>query len=789
MTVVAKLNILLGADGKGLERALDGVTDKLQKTGKQWQQVGKTLSTRVTLPLAAAGLASFKMASDAEEAANKFNVVMGGAADSVRDRLEKLTETIPLTRSEMEGLAAGIQDMLVPMGLAREEAAGMSADMVQLAGDLGSFNNESPDRVLEAMQSALAGASEPMRRYGVDTRVARLEALALEAGLIKQGEALDNTAMAQAVMLAIQKDSTDAMGDAARTVDSTANQYKFLFRNIRELAITIGQVLIPIITPLIQKLNDVVEWLADLDRGTQTLIVAMTGLAAAIGPVVFALGTMSLVVGKLAAVLTASMIPAIVLFARNLAFLVTSIKSVGDAGAALALLFGPTGLLVAGFAAFAVVAGIFIRDSINMRKEQKALEQQFKDTKEALGGLTEAQAQTAIRNLTATFEEQKQKVIELAAEYQKAEDKLTGRGSGSADKTNLKIQLDQANAELVRTGELLEAARQRMHDLGETAADALAPATGGDGEGGVVAPMIHDFGRATDELNNLRDRLDDLLYEESKGGESEALKPVRDEIKSALDDIAMLESAIARMNSEAGQTIAGMGAPGARDVTSSRDGIDTGPITMPDTVKPIEEGNKALEWTEAQLGAVQVAAQGFGDAISNAFAALVTGSQSAAGAFASSMLSAIASIADAFANLWIAEGVSMAASGNFAGAAGKFAAAAAVKAIGGMIAGGARAVSQASRVDTRATGGPVAPGQPTWVGERGPEMIVPKMAGTVFSNQQSMAMAGGGGINARDALDMLGAKPRIMSPNEAATDSWWREFADVLIPATARRNG
>src|SRR3954467_10946611 len=38
----------------------------------------------------------------------------------------------------------------------------------------------------------------------------------------------------------------------------------------------------------------------------------------------------------------------------------------------------------------------------------------------------------------------------------------------------------------------------------------------------------------------------------------------------------------------------------------------------------------------------------------------------------------------------------------------------------------------------RATGGPVSPGRPYWVGERGPELFVPASAGSV-------AAAGGGG--------------------------------------------
>lgn len=276
---------------------------KMQRVGRQMQTTGARLTAGVTLPLAAIGAAAVKMSADAEEAANKFNVVMGESADDVRERFLELRDTLPLTLDEMERLSAGVQDLLVPFGVARDEAAQMSANMVELAGDVASFNNVSPERVLEAISSALAGSSEPMRRFGVDTRVARLEALALSEGLIEVGEELDSTATAQAVLIAIQRDSTDAMGDAARTVDSTANQMRFLARDVREATQALGDSLIPVARSLIGALRPVIQAFTDLSPRTRTAVVAVGALVAAVGPLIFVLGTL---VRSLGAVATAA---------------------------------------------------------------------------------------------------------------------------------------------------------------------------------------------------------------------------------------------------------------------------------------------------------------------------------------------------------------------------------------------------------------------------------------------------------------------------------------------------
>ena len=52
-------------------------------------------------------------------------------------------------------------------GLGATEAAKFSTTMVQLAGDLGSFNDVPTADALAAIQSGLMGQAEPLRNFGV----------------------------------------------------------------------------------------------------------------------------------------------------------------------------------------------------------------------------------------------------------------------------------------------------------------------------------------------------------------------------------------------------------------------------------------------------------------------------------------------------------------------------------------------------------------------------------------------------------------------------------------------
>ncbi|KKM61800.1 hypothetical protein LCGC14_1528140 [marine sediment metagenome] len=263
----------LTTDNRRANRGIDDTKRKAQGLDQTFQQIGKNLSgfgdrmtVGVTLPILAAGAAAFKMASTAEEASNKFDIVMGGSADRVRAKLALLEGQIPLTTGEFLGLSAGIQDLLVPMGLARDAGADMSATFVEIAGDVAAFNDVPVAQVLADIKSGLVGSSEPLFKYGVDTRVAALETVALANGLIKEGEKLTDVARAQAVLLQIQAQTTDATGTAAREAEGAAASTAFFMREIKQLAETMGAQLLPVITPLIQKLTETVKWFGDLSR-------------------------------------------------------------------------------------------------------------------------------------------------------------------------------------------------------------------------------------------------------------------------------------------------------------------------------------------------------------------------------------------------------------------------------------------------------------------------------------------------------------------------------------------
>lgn len=74
-------------------------------------------------------------------------------------------------------------------------------------------------------------------------------------------------------------------------------------------------------------------------------------------------------------------------------------------------------------------------------------------------------------------------------------------------------------------------------------------------------------------------------------------------------------------------------------------------------------------------------------------------------------------------------------------------------------------------IGARAAGGPVMRNQPYLVGEKGPELFVPRSSGRITPNHQ-LALAGGGTL--RLDLASLPPRPAAVTPDALATDDWWR---------------
>ena len=88
---------------------------------------------------------------------------------------------------------------------------------------------------------------------------------------------------------------------AATMQDNLAGQLTILKSQLEELAISIGEILMPYIRQIVGWIQGLVDWLNSLDEGTKKIIVTVALVAAALGPVLIVIGK---VVGAVGTIMT-----------------------------------------------------------------------------------------------------------------------------------------------------------------------------------------------------------------------------------------------------------------------------------------------------------------------------------------------------------------------------------------------------------------------------------------------------------------------------------------------------
>ena len=206
-----------------------------------------------------------KAQSDAEETANKFNVVFGRQAGIVREWANNFGQSIGRASSELQGMLATLQDTFVPLGFVRKEASKLSISLTKLALDVASFNNKADADVIRDFQSALVGNHETVRKYGIVITEAQLASEALRSGIIETKRELTSQEKVQARLNLIVAGSKDAMGDLERTQDSYANTLKRFNAEVIVTQERLGKELIPIAIELLDIMTKLVIHFRDTD--------------------------------------------------------------------------------------------------------------------------------------------------------------------------------------------------------------------------------------------------------------------------------------------------------------------------------------------------------------------------------------------------------------------------------------------------------------------------------------------------------------------------------------------
>ncbi|MBV4421027.1 phage tail tape measure protein [Clostridium tyrobutyricum] len=282
-----------------LSKSFENIGSKMKSIGDGLTGAGSKLSLAVTAPIAAAGAASIRLASDTAESMNKVEVAFGSISQKVKDWSDTTLKSYGIAKGTALDMSALYGDMATSMGLSQEEAAKMSMSLVGLAGDLSSFKNIDIKQAEEALNGIFTGETESLKMLGVVMTDTNLQQYAYSKGIQKRTQDMTEAEKVQLRYNYVLDKTKNAHGDFERTGAGTANQMRVFQESLKELGATMGQNILPVITPIIAALNEWIQAFGKLDQGSQRIILITGALIAAAGPVLVAAGSVVRAVGDI----------------------------------------------------------------------------------------------------------------------------------------------------------------------------------------------------------------------------------------------------------------------------------------------------------------------------------------------------------------------------------------------------------------------------------------------------------------------------------------------------------
>ena len=335
LTAVDKASGVFG----GLEKKTEGLGKKFDSLSEKAGILGTKMTVGVTLPIMAlfGGLASAAMELESTEA--KFNTVFAGMTEDASAFIAEFKLLTPLTTAQARGVAAGIQDLLVPMGFAREAATKLTGDFMPLIGALANFNNSThtAEQVAAALTSALVGEYEPMRRLGVVTNKTAIDQRVLELGMAATSEEITDQMRALALHEIVTESSADAIKAYTKANLDAKTQMALAKVEIIDVSAAFGESLLPTIIKVTDAARNLVSWFSGLSQSQKELVMAVLGVVAAVGPLLLILAKLITAVKII--------IPVVATLIKGFGLAVTAIKVVGATIATIVT--GPIGALLA----------------------------------------------------------------------------------------------------------------------------------------------------------------------------------------------------------------------------------------------------------------------------------------------------------------------------------------------------------------------------------------------------------------------------------------------------------
>lgn len=271
----AEINNLKGS----MEKA-DTTTTSLNKSFSFLKLTVLGFATGALIKLKQGFTDAINNASNLGESVNAVNVVFGNGADKILKFGEDAAKSVGLAASEFNQLSTVTGALLKDTGLSMEDVAGKTIDLTKRAADMASVFNTDVTDALSAINQAIRGETQAIRKYAGNVTDAEIENELLSRGIKKSSAELSEQEKRLIRLDIIMRQTAISSGDFAKTSDEVANKTRILKAEIQNKSAELGQRLLPLYKLWIDLSLSVVENIDKVIEAVKTLFLTIAAYVA-----------------------------------------------------------------------------------------------------------------------------------------------------------------------------------------------------------------------------------------------------------------------------------------------------------------------------------------------------------------------------------------------------------------------------------------------------------------------------------------------------------------------------
>ncbi len=282
---LADINVRIGTKIDGLKKGLKSSERALKRTSRKFQELGTSMSTAISLPVAAIvakSVQAFDKQAQAiaqvEAGLKSTNGVAGHTIETLKDMASGLQEIT--TYGDEDILSSVTAQLLTFTNITNEQFPRAQKAILDLSARLGTDLKSAALQVGKALNDPVLGVTA-LARSGIQFSESQKK-------LIKSLVETNRTAEAQSIIL---KELENQFGGSAEAAAKAGlGPIKQFQNSLGDMMETVGQAVLPGLTDMVKRLHNLFKRFDELDSGTKKMIIQFSLIAAATGPVILGIG-------------------------------------------------------------------------------------------------------------------------------------------------------------------------------------------------------------------------------------------------------------------------------------------------------------------------------------------------------------------------------------------------------------------------------------------------------------------------------------------------------------------